>query len=86
MDTVRLSEVNEEVRSFLRQALESGGVEIQDESGRTRGSFVPYRDPSPDERRQAQIELQQLWEKTEPAMQDAGVSEADIDRDLQADD
>jgi hypothetical protein len=86
MDTVRLSEVNEEVRLFLQQALESGGVEIQDESGRTRGSFVPYRDPTPDEWWQAQVELQQLWQKTAPAMQDAGVSEADIDRDLQADD
>jgi hypothetical protein len=27
MDTVRLSEVNEEVRVFLQHALESGGVE-----------------------------------------------------------
>jgi hypothetical protein len=47
---------------------------------------VPYRDPTPDERWQAQVELQQLWEKTASAMQNAGVSEADIDHDLQADD
>jgi hypothetical protein len=86
MNKVRLSDVNEEVRSFLQQALQSGGVEIEDESGRTRGSCVPYRDPTPDERWQAQVELERLWKTTGPAMQEAGVTEADIDRDLQEDD
>jgi hypothetical protein len=82
MIKVRLSEVNEEVRSFLQKALQSGGMEIEDETGRTRGSFVPYRDPTPDEQLRAQVELQRLWQKTGPAMQEAGVTEADIDRDL----
>jgi hypothetical protein len=86
MNKVRLSDVNEEVRSFLQQALQSGGVEIEDESGRTRGSCVPYLDPTPGERRRAQVELERLWNTTGPAIREAGVTEADIDRDLQEDD
>jgi hypothetical protein len=83
MRKVRLSELSEAVRLFLQQALQSGGVEIEDDTGRIRGGFVPYRDPTPGERRQAQVELEKLWAKTGPAMQAAGVTEADIDRDLQ---
>jgi hypothetical protein len=86
MKKVRLSELSEAVRLFLTQAMQSGGVEIEDETGRVRGGFVPYRDPTTEERRQAQAELEKLWQRTGPAMQEAGVSEADIDRDLQEDD
>jgi hypothetical protein len=83
MRKVRLAEVNEAVRLFVNQALQSGGVEIEDENGRLRGSFVPYCDPTPDQRQQAQAQLKKLWEKTSRAMQEAGVTEADIDRELQ---
>jgi hypothetical protein len=62
MNKVRLSDVNEEVRSFLQQAL------------------------TPGERWQAQVELERLWKTTGPAMRELGVTEADIDRDLQEDD
>jgi hypothetical protein len=85
MRKVRLAEVSEAVRLFVDQALQSGGVEIEDESGRLRGSFVPYRDPTPDQRRQAQAQLEKLWKKTSRAMHEAGVTEADIDRELQDD-
>lgn len=86
MRKVRLSEVSEAVRVFVNQALQSGGVEIEDENGRVRGSVVPYRVPTPDQRRQAQAKLEKLWEKTGRAMLEAGVTEADIDRELQDDD
>lgn len=86
MKKIRLSEVGEAVRLFVSQALQSGGVEIEDDAGQLRGTVVPYRDPTPEERQRAHSELQQLWAKTGPAMQEAGVTEEDIDRDLQQDD
>jgi hypothetical protein len=86
MKKIRLSEVSEAVRLFVSQALQSGGVEIQDDTGQLRGSFVPYRDPTPEERLRGQAALETLWEKTGAAMQEAGVTEADIDRELQQDD
>jgi hypothetical protein len=85
MKKVRLSDLSEAVRIFLTQAIQGGGVEIEDETGRIQGGIVPFRDPSADERRRAQVELENLWAKTGRALQEAGVCEADIDRDLQDD-
>jgi hypothetical protein len=86
MKRIQLAEVSEAVRMFVTQALQSGGVEIEDENGRLRGTFVPYRDPTPDQRRRAQAKLEELWETTRRAMQEAGVTEEDIDRELQDED
>jgi len=86
MKKIRLSEMSEAVRLFVSQAFQSGGVEIQDDTGQLQGSFVPYRDPTPEERRRGQAALEELWEKTGPAMQESGVTEADIDRELQEED
>ena len=83
MKTLRFSELSQAVRSFLEEALHGDGVIIEDDTGRVRGSFVPYRDPTPEEERQADASLDRLWQKTGPAMREAGVTEADVDRDLQ---
>jgi hypothetical protein len=86
MNTVRLTEVSEAVRVFLNQVLQGDGAVIEDEAGRTRGQFVPYRDPTPNEERRANESLKRLHEKTTEAMARHGVTEEDIDRDLQEDD
>ena len=85
MKKVRLTELSEPLRMFLNQVLQSGGVEIEDESGRIRGSFVPYRDPTPEEERRADESLEQLRKKTGEATEKHGVTEEDIDRVLQED-
>ena len=58
MKKVRLSELSGAVRLLLTRAMQGSGVEIEGETGRVRGSFVPYRDPMPEERRQPQAELE----------------------------
>ena len=71
------------MRSFLNEVLQGDGVVIEDEAGRTRGQFVPNRDPTPEEERRADASLERLWEKTGQAMREAEVTAEDIDRDLQ---
>ena len=83
MKKVRLTELNQTVQTFLKQVLQTGGVEIEDEGGQMRGTFVPYRDPTAEEEKRADASLERLWEKTGRAMREAGVTEKDIDRDLQ---
>jgi len=83
MKKVRLTELSQTVRAFLKQVLQTGGVEIEDESGQIRGTFVPYRDPTSEEEKLADASLERRWEKTGRAMREAGVTEEDIDRDLQ---
>jgi hypothetical protein len=60
MKRVRLTEVSGAVRLFVDQAQRTGGVEIEDENGCLPGSVVPYRDPTPDQQRQAQAQLEKL--------------------------
>ena len=83
MRTIRITELSKAIRGFVAEAFQGGGLVIEDETGRLRGTFVPYRDPTPEEQRQADVSLKRLWQKTSQAMKDAGVTEADIDRDLQ---
>ncbi len=86
MKKVRLTEVNEAVRTFLNQVLQGDGAVIEDEAGRTRGSFVPYRDPTPEEEKRADQSLERLRKKTGAAMKEAGVTEDDVMRELLKDD
>ena len=83
MKKIRLPEVSRAVRRFLGEVLQSNGVVIEDEDGRVRGEFVAYRDPTAEEERRADESLKRLWKHTSQAMQEAGVTEEDIDRDLQ---
>ena len=86
MKKVRLSELTDPVRSFLDQVFEGGGVVFEDNDGRTRGSFVPYRDPTPEEERRADESLARFREKTSAGMKEAGVTEDDVMRELLEDD
>ena len=83
MKKVRLPEVGRAVRRFLGEVLESDGVVIEDEDGRVRGEFVAYRDPTAAEERRADESVKRLWQHTSQAMKETGVTEEDIDRDLQ---
>jgi hypothetical protein len=86
MKKVRLSELTEPVRQFLDRVFAGGGVVVEDNEGRTRGSFVPYRDPTPEEERRADESLARLRQKTSAAMKEAGVTEDDVMRELLEDD
>ncbi len=56
---------------------------MEDDDGQMQCGITPYAKASPEEKRQALAGLERLWEKTSRAMEEAGVTEADIDRDLQ---
>jgi len=78
MKKIRLTEVSEAVRAFLNQVLQGDGVEIEDEDGRTRGQFVPHRDPTADEERRADASLERLRKRTGESMRKHGVTEDDV--------
>ena len=86
MNKIRLTELSQAVQDFLGQVLAGDGVEIEDESGRIRGGFIPYRDPTAAEIERADASLERLRKKTGEGMKRAGVTEDDIDRVLQEDD
>ena len=86
MKKVRLSEVSQAVRSFLDGVLQGDGVVIEDDAGRTRGQVVPYRDPTPEEERQANESLERIRQQTAAAMEEAGVTEEDVMQELLKDD
>lgn len=86
MKKIRLAELTDPVREFMRRLLEEDTVEIEDETGRTRGTFVPYRDPTPEEERKADETLQRIWAKTDKAMKEAGKTEEDLIREVLEDD
>lgn len=86
MDTVRLNEVSDDVRTFLNRAFSGGGVLVEDESGRARGGVLPYFEASDEEKRLAWQGMERLQQKVAAAMKRQGVTEDDIDRVLQEDD
>lgn len=86
MRKVKLSQLEEAVRGFLDGALQEDGLIVEDDAGRLRGQFVPYRDPTPEEERRADESLERLRQKTGESMQRHGVTEDDIMRELLTDD
>lgn len=83
MKKVKFSQLSEPIRSFLEQLDGSESIMVEDDDGTLRCGITPYVEATPSEKRQAQAALEELWEKTGRAMQEAGVTEEDIDRDLQ---
>jgi hypothetical protein len=83
MKKIKFSELSEPVRSFLEQVNGDESIMVEDDDGTLRCGITPYVDATPEEKRRAQAALERLWERTGRAMQDVGVTEEDIDRDLQ---
>ncbi len=86
MKKVRLSDLSEPVRAFLNQIKPDESIMVEDDNGELRCGITPYTKATPAEKRRARASLENLWKHTEQAMRESGVTEADIDRDLQADD
>ena len=83
MKKVRLTELSEPVRSFLEQVKQGESIMVEDDRGELQYGITPYFEASAAEKRRAKASLEGLWEKTGRAMREAGVTEEDIDRDLQ---
>ena len=83
MKKVRLSELSEPVQSFINQIKPGESIEVQDDNGELRCGITPYTKATPEEKRRARASMEELWQHTEQAKRESGVTEADIDRDLQ---
>jgi len=86
MKKIRLSELSEQVQRFLEQVKSGGSIAVVDDNGELQCGVTPYTKANPEEKRQAMLSLEELWKKTGPAMEKAGVTEDDIMRDLLVDD
>ena len=85
MKSVKLTELTDDVRSFLSQAGEGGGVMAEDETGQARYSVAPYHQSTAEERAAALKWLERTQHKSRQAMEAQGVTEDDLDRLLQED-
>lgn len=81
--TVKLAELDEQVRSFLKQVGTGGGLIVEDETGRLRFGVIPYDEASPAEQREAWERIERLQSKVSRALQEKGLTEEEADRLLQ---
>lgn len=78
MKKIKLTELSEDVRSFLLDALHDDGVMLEDATGRARGGLVPYSEASATERQQSWVSVTDIQEKASAALRDQGLSEGDV--------
>lgn len=86
MKKVRLSELSEQVRSFLSQIGSGESVRVVDDNDQLQYGVTPYAEATAEEKRQAMAVLEGIWQTTGPAMEEAGITEDDVQRDLLEDD
>lgn len=82
MKKVKFSRLSEPVRSFREQLDGSESTMVEADDGTLRCGITPYAEAAPVEKRPAQAALEQLGGNTSRAMQEAGVTEDYVDRDL----
>ena len=83
MVRIRLSELDSAVKAFLAPASQGETIVVEDDDGRVQCGVTPYVQASAAEKTDALEALSRLQEKSAQAMAQSGVSEADVDRELQ---
>ena len=83
MVRVRLSDLDSEVRNFLARAERGETIVVEDDNGAAKYGVTPYVQASSCEKQEALAALNRLQERLSPAMADAGVTEAQVDAELQ---
>ena len=86
MKKVRLNELSDVIRAFVEHLLEGEGVEIEDEAGVTRGQFIPFRDPTPEQEQRANDSLAKLQKRAAASIKKYGKTEDDLMRVILEDD
>jgi hypothetical protein len=85
MKTVKLTELDESVRTFLAQVPPGEGIRVDDDAGLPRFSVVPYRRATEEQRLAALARLVEIQRNTRAQMEREGKTEAELDRILQED-
>jgi hypothetical protein len=83
--TIRLTELDDDVREFLTSALAEGGLVFQLPDGRRCGALVPWTEAMAEEREAARERLREIARRTRERMEADGRTEEELDRILQED-
>ena len=79
----KMSELDEAVKAFLAAAQQGQTIVVEDDAGRPQFGVTPYVEASPADQQAALASLARLQQKSAAKMAELGVSEADVDRELQ---
>jgi hypothetical protein len=79
----RLSELDDAVKAFLVPAQNGETIVVEDDDGRLQCGVTPYVQASAAEKQAALTTLSRLRQNSAQSMAQFGVTEADIDRELQ---
>ena len=83
MVRIRLSDLDEAVRAFLAPAQQGQTIVVEDDAGKLQCGVTPYVQASPAEKQAALASLNRLQQKAAESMAQLGVSEPDVDQELQ---
>ena len=82
MVRIRLRELDDAVRAFLAPAQQGETIVVEDDDGKLQCGVTPYVQASAAEKQAALAVLDRLRQNAAQAMARAGVTEADVDREL----
>jgi hypothetical protein len=83
MVRIKMSELDETVKAFLAAAQQGQTIVVEDDAGKPQCGITPYIQASPSERQAALATLDRLQQKSAESTAQFGVSEAEVDRELQ---
>ena len=83
MVRIRLSELDDAVKAFLAPAQQGQTIVVEDDAGKVQCGITPYVQASQAEKQAALATLNRLQQKSANTTAQLGVSEVDVDRELQ---
>ena len=83
MVRIRMSDLDEAVKAFLAPAQQGQTIVVEDDAGKLQCGVTPYVQASPAEKQAALATLNRLQQEAAQNMAQLGVSQADVDRELQ---
>jgi len=83
MVRIRMSDLNDAVKAFLAPAQQGETIVVEDDNGTLQCGITPYAQASATERTAALAALDQLRQKSGTTMSGLGITESDVDRELQ---
>ena len=83
MVRIRMSDLDDAVKAFLAPAQQGQTIVVEDDAGKLQCGITPYVQASSAEKQAALAMLNRLQRKAAKNAAQLGVSEADVDRELQ---
>jgi len=83
MVRIRLSELDDAVKAFLAPAQQGQTIVVEDDAGKVQCGITPYVQASQAEKQAALATLNRLQQKSAKTTAQLGVTEADVDQELQ---